>query len=62
MTDSAGKAIAPKFEAFSPWHPEFGDMAVYGLIILILIMGLLVLTRWLGARKATEIEAFFPYI
>jgi NADH-quinone oxidoreductase subunit A len=51
---------APGFEGFSPWQPEIGDMAVYGLIILALMLVLLFLTRWLGDRKPTETKGV-PY-
>ena len=54
MPYNAGKVMAPGFEGYSPWHPEFGNMAVYGLVILLLIVVLLFLTRWLGEQKPTE--------
>ena len=43
-------------DRFTSWQPEFGIMAVYGLIILVLIMMILFLTRWLGERKITPIK------
>jgi len=46
--------VTSGFEGYSPWHPQFVDMAVYGLIILVLMALLLFLTRWLGERKITE--------
>ncbi len=45
---------------FTSWHPEFWDMAVYGLIVLVLIMVILFLTSWLGERKPTT-EKLAPY-
>jgi NADH-quinone oxidoreductase subunit A len=48
------------FAGFSAWHPEIGVMAVYGLIILALILVILILTGWLGERKATATK-LAPY-
>ena len=49
-----GQAISSKLAGVASPHPEFGDMAVYVLLILVLILVLLFLTRWLGERRPTE--------
>jgi NADH-quinone oxidoreductase subunit A len=46
--------MVPGFWGYSPWQPELGDLAVYVLVILLFILGLLFLTRWLGERKSSE--------
>ena len=48
------------FDGFSGWQPGFGAMAVYGLIILALILVILFLTAWLGEKKPTETK-LAPY-
>jgi NADH-quinone oxidoreductase subunit A len=36
---------------FSPWSPDVSSLAVYALLVMILIGGLLFLSAWLGEKK-----------
>jgi len=48
-----GNSVLSKFSGYTDWQPEFSDMAVYGAIVLGLLLLLLFLTAWLGERKSS---------
>jgi NADH-quinone oxidoreductase subunit A len=60
MEHTAGKTIRSGLEGFTTWHPGFVEMAVFGLVILILILVILFLAGWLGEQRPTETK-LAPY-
>lgn len=56
MPEIPGTLTMGSFAGFTAWQPELHDMAVYGIVILILMLLLLFLTGWLGERKPTAVK------
>jgi NADH-quinone oxidoreductase subunit A len=60
MKFAAEKTMGSGLEGFTSWQPEFVNLAVYGLIILVLIIIILFLAGWLGEQKPTRTK-LAPY-
>ena len=56
MQNVAGKGIVYASGGFAPWQPEVVSMAVFGLVVLVLLVVLLFMTRWLGEKKITAVK------